>query len=384
MRGRRWTGGYNYLLNLLRAIDSFAAHRIAPLLIAGNDATDEEIQPFRQLRCVQILQSADFDLDKSRRRVVGAAIFGKDNAAARTFDRYRIDVVFEHAIFHGWRLSIPAIAWFPDFQHRYMSNLFSVSSYWKRDLGFRAQVLSGRTIMLSSEDARRDCEKFYPSSKGRTSVVRFAITVDADQLALNPIEVARTYNLPERFFYLPNQFWKHKNHRIVIEALHLLKQRRREVVVASSGEPTDPRDPGYYEELRSIVVSLGLTNNFRFLGMVPRTHVMALMRASVAVINPSLFEGWSTTVEEAKTIGAPVLLSNLSVHREQAGEGVNADFFDPSSFRQLADLLDKRAQQMSSTPRPSSLPRESEDRVRKFASEFSETVERAAHGLVSV
>ena len=42
------------------------------------------------------------------------------------------------------------------------------------------------------------------------------------------------------------------------------------------------------------------------------------MRQSVAVLQPSLFEGWSTTVEEAKSIGKTILLSDIPVHREQA------------------------------------------------------------------
>ncbi len=63
------------------------------------------------------------------------------------------------------------------------------------------------------------------------------------------------------------------------------------------------------------------------------------MRASAATINPSLFEGWSTTVEEAKAIGAPMILSNLAVHREQAGE--RAIYFDPHDPADLADRIER-------------------------------------------
>ena len=42
------------------------------------------------------------------------------------------------------------------------------------------------------------------------------------------------------------------------------------------------------------------------------------MCASVALLNPSHFEGWSTTVEEARALGVPMLLSDLDVHLEQA------------------------------------------------------------------
>jgi hypothetical protein len=61
------------------------------------------------------------------------------------------------------------------------------------------------------------------------------------------------------------------------------------------------------------------------------------MRGSIALINPSEFGGWSTTVEEAKAYGVPMLLSDLDVHREQAS---TAQFFSVSDDLRLADLLE--------------------------------------------
>lgn len=43
---------------------------------------------------------------------------------------------------------------------------------------------------------------------------------------------------------------------------------------------------------------------------MPYEHVPALLRESVALLNPSLFEGWSTTVEEGKSPGKHVLMSD--------------------------------------------------------------------------
>jgi glycosyltransferase involved in cell wall biosynthesis len=231
--------------------------------------------------------------------------------------------------------------------------------------------------MLSSEDSLRDCERFFPKSIGRTSAVRFAVRPPDVSDYDGARAIANGYNLPESFFYLPNQFWKHKNHRTVIDALHLLKGKGYDVVVAASGKPEDYRHSHYYETLQSLVDSRGLANNFRFIGMVPRQHVFALMRACTALVNPSLSEGWSTTVEEAKLLGVPMLLSNLRVHLEQAGD--SARFFDPHAAEQLASLMI----QHNNVPTASRQSMEklaiaaSHNRVRLFAKEFSETVERA-------
>jgi hypothetical protein len=58
---------------------------------------------------------------------------------------------------------------------------------------------------------------------------------------------------------------------------------------------------------------------------------------SIAIINPSYFEGWSTTVEEAKILDLKILLSDISVHREQNPE--KAEYFSPDDPQKLADLL---------------------------------------------
>jgi glycosyltransferase involved in cell wall biosynthesis len=83
----------------------------------------------------------------------------------------------------------------------------------------------------------------------------------------------------------------------------------------------------------------GVGDAYKVLGMVPYADVTALMAHSLAVINPSLFEGWSTSVEEAKAMGKAIVLSRIPVHVEQ--DPARASFFDPHSVRELADALAK-------------------------------------------
>ncbi|MBM7353838.1 glycosyltransferase involved in cell wall biosynthesis [Lelliottia amnigena] len=56
---------------------------------------------------------------------------------------------------------------------------------------------------------------------------------------------------------------------------------------------------------------------FNLLGLIDRDELNYLMKGSIAVINPSRFEGWSTTVEEAKYLGKRLILSDIPVHHEQ-------------------------------------------------------------------
>jgi glycosyltransferase involved in cell wall biosynthesis len=61
--------------------------------------------------------------------------------------------------------------------------------------------------------------------------------------------------------------------------------------------------------------------------------MISLMHHAIAVIQPSTFEGWSTSVEESKAMGKQIILSSIDVHVEQAPE--RGIYFSPHSPDEL-------------------------------------------------
>lgn len=229
--------------------------------------------------------------------------------------------------------------------------------------------------MLSSESALRDFRACYPRARNRVSVVRFATQPPAAFLNTDPSRVIATYNLPQSYFYLPNQFYRHKNHQLVVDALTILKARGVDIVVCASGSTEDRREPGYYDLVTSEVKKRGLEANFRHLGVIPLLHVYGLLRASTALLNPSRFEGWSTTVEEAKSFGVPMILSDIDVHREQTS-GV-ARYFGVDEPVALADHL-LQVSELNCPPTVRNIVPHQGDNVRAFAMSFSDAIRRTA------
>ncbi|KRQ98347.1 glycosyltransferase family 4 protein [Bradyrhizobium valentinum] len=374
-----WAGGYNYQRNLFAALRQHCPGAITPVVFAGERDDFSDLEALGRIPDVEILQSSAFD--RGAFRSIAPICFGQDFAAASAFRRKQIDAVFESARFFGWSTNYPSIAWIPDMQHLALPHLFSARARWRRDIGFRLQIISGRTIMLSSESAERDCLKSYPNAKGRTAVVKFASEPAPELLRADPAEVARKYALPPNYFYLPNQFWRHKNHQVVIDALALLLESGKRTVVVASGAP-NPNEPQYVDKIMKQVVERGLDRAFRYVGMIPLAEVYALLRTSAALINPSRFEGWSTTVEEAKSFGVPMVLSDIDVHREQADS--NAVYFDVNDPSSLANHLAKVLQNSEPALIRNLLP-DVNTRVAAFASEFVKTVQRAKqhHGAAT-
>lgn len=371
---RLWAGGYNYQSNLFGALSKFHPGEFTPVLFAGTGDDDADLAPLAAIPAMEVVRSAAFE---GRAGLAAAMALGLDRAAAPEFRTHRIDAVFESARFFGWRLPYPAIAWFPDFQHRRLPQFFPVAARWRREAGFRMQIASRRTVMLSSESAHRDFRKFYPGAKNKVCVVRFATQPSPATLIADPAQIVACYQLPEKYFYLPNQFYTHKNHQVVVDALAILAQRGFDAVVCASGSTEDQRERGYFDEVMERVRSLGLEKRFLHVGMIPLSHVYALLRACTALINPSRFEGWSTTVEEAKSFGVPMILSDLDVHREQTAG--TASYFGTDDPATLANHL-MQASQNTGNPLVRSLVSSHDDRVAAFAAEFANTVRDAIQG----
>lgn len=336
--GKEWTGGYNYLLNLLTLLARYQKDAITPVLFVAESVPPDDVDAFLRIPGVELVRTPGLNPERRTRALLRALILGRDALMANLFKAQKVDLVFEVAQFYGWRLGLPAIAWMTDFQHRAMPQHFSKIAWIKRDLGFRAQVWGARFIMLSSNDARQACEACYPQSQGRTRTVHFSVEAGSAVDFSQARQVADSYGLPENFIFMPNQFWRHKNHRLVLNALEILRGRGQHVVIAATGKQKDLRDAEYFPALAAELQAKGLQGSLMLLGLIPYAHLAMLLRASSAFLNPSLFEGWSTTVEEARTMGVPMILSNLAVHQEQMG--AEAVYFDRHSAEALVAALE--------------------------------------------
>jgi glycosyltransferase involved in cell wall biosynthesis len=345
----QWTGGLHYLRNLFSALAEVPGRPLEPVLFVPPGtppAACELLRPVLQREPVVVQAWGG----RRSLRLLSAFLTGHDRSAEAAFRAAGIDLVFENDTWYGSRFALPTLAWIADFQHCHLRHLFSAAQRFKRSAKYRAYCTHASGVMVSSDDGRQDCEALFPIARGRVDAVPFAVELPPAALQTDAMAVAARHCLPPKFFYFPSQMWRHKNHATLVEALRLLKARGAPVVVALSGNAADAFRPDHPGQVLATVEREGLQTSFRFLGHIPYADIMPLMRASAAVINPSLFEGWSTPVEEAKALGVPLVLSGLRVHREQAPEGTR--FFAPESATDMADALQAAWQSLQPGPRP--------------------------------
>lgn len=346
---RNWTGGLNYLRNLFSALQDFPAAQVQPVLFISPDTPREAYASLLPHLAEPPVVVQGWTGGRAA-RWLGTMLRGYDKISLQAFRAARIDAVFFNDVWYGFRFPLPTIGWIADFQHCHLKQMFTPLQRFKRGLKYSVYCYSASRLMVSSEDGRHDGETFYAAARGRIDAVPFAVQLAGDVHAVDARAVARQHGLPEKFLYFPGQLWRHKNHLLLVQALARLKAVGTDIVVAASGQAADARHPGYPGQVMQALQAAGLEDSLRMLGHVPYSHIMPLMRASAAVLNPSLFEGWSTPVEEAKALGVPLVLSGLRVHREQAPE--DSVFFDPNSADDLANALHTAWQRFEPGPRP--------------------------------
>jgi glycosyltransferase involved in cell wall biosynthesis len=329
--GNGWLGGSSYYRNLFSAIRDLPARRVDPVLITSGHSFAALSSQFPDVPIVRLpLLEAPLPVGNARR--VMRILSGRDLLMERALRAEKIAVV-SHSGYFGRRSPIASIAWIPDFQELAFPEFFSPRELASRRRNAVRCSRHASTVLLSSEAALADLRRMGLGAAD-TAVLPFVASVPSAREDLPLRQLRTTYGLAEKFFHLPNQFWVHKNHHVVLQALALLRQRGRALQVVATGNAVDHRQPGHFASLMARARELGVDDLFKPVGVVPYRDLMSLMRHAVAVINPSKFEGWSTTVEEGKSMGKTIVLSDIAVHREQAPE--RAAFFPPDDPSQMA------------------------------------------------
>lgn len=332
---KEWIGGTYYILNLISALNTLRDEDKPTIVVVCNSGEDFEyvkeytkyefLEYFEYDRCCNILVSLFnkilfklFDRMPFRQSSLPLKIFllFPYNNPAMLSDKYA------------------TLSWIPDFQEIYYPQFFSRRDIVGRDKMVKCMIHAEMPILFSSQNALEDFEKFYPyGNRCRTFVMHFAVSLPERRMDKDR-EILDKYDAHSLYFFCANQFWQHKNHLTLFKAVKLLKEKGVETTVFFSGNPFDYRNPDYYPKLQSFVKENDLERNIRILGFMNRSEQLCLMAHSAAIIQPSLFEGWSTVVEDAKALHKYVILSDIPLHREQLS--MNVSFFNPQSSEDLA------------------------------------------------
>lgn len=363
-----WIGGTYYIQNLIAALNRLD-DEMKPSLVIFTEGENH----FRQLSeqiSYPYLTRKNYErklgfLEKMVNKITGVA-FG-----FHYFDSFHknIDVIFPGACETRFKKDQKFLYWIPDFQEHFLPAFFSEDEIKNRKDYQKKLVVGKKNILFSSKSVKKHFNFIHPGNQMVQFVVPFAVT---HSNLLDTKEILKKYHLPSNFFICSNQFWKHKNHEVILKALHLIKKNGNEIFVVFTGKEYDHRAPTYFEDLKKLAKELEVENNTFFLGFIERKDQLTLMKQAIAIIQPSLFEGWSTVIEDAKFLSKCIIASDIEVHKEQLDLYDSKFYFPANEEKQLAKCI-LNVEKQNTFPERTSFDYERE--IIKFANSFIKAID---------
>ncbi|NKX31137.1 glycosyltransferase family 4 protein [Alteromonadaceae bacterium A_SAG1] len=335
-----WAGGFDFLRHILNGLASISSKYNVEISIA-----------VKQELAVSELYSQLLDyLTQSHLSSIKTFIYQTIKTDfVDLLNQHNIDIVMPVNADLGADFPLPWVSYIPDFQHRYLFLNFTESECFSRETAFVARLRDCKTMLVNSNAVKDDIVHFYPwVNPERIFSLPYSPHPLPEWLNLDSEHVREKYSVGSRYFMICNQFWLHKDHKTAFTAFASLK--RSDLQLVCTGNVNDYRRPEYLDELLEWASELRISNQLLLLGHIPKLDQIALLGGSLALLQPTLFEGGpgGGAVYDAISIGKPVILSDIKVNQEVMSEDLT--YFKAGDAEQLANAM---VTQLSGSPKPS-------------------------------
>lgn len=231
-------------------------------------------------------------------------------------------------------LPVPSIAAIHDLMHRYERRFPEVSGeglYELRERHHRQLCSWAKGILVDSVLGKQHVQDSYEISSTNIHVLPYVPPAYIYSVEV-PDGFDDRYNLPEKYVFYPAQFWEHKNHNALIDAIDQLKDVFPDIKIVFAGSKKNA-----YESCVTRVNELQLQDRVQFLGYVPDEDMPELYRRARAMVYPTFFGPTNIPPLEAFVVGCPVAVSNIYGMPEQVGGA--ALLFNPKSVDEIAESI---------------------------------------------
>jgi glycosyltransferase involved in cell wall biosynthesis len=239
---------------------------------------------------------------------------------------------------HSFQWNYRAIFPIHDLQHRLQRRFPEVSEngeYRRREFFYTKSIPRAAAILTDSETGKEDLLHCYDLDEKKIFVLPYITPTfrSAHTASSFMKHVKRKYALPPQYLFYPAAFWEHKNHSRLIHAIAMIvneKKVRIPLVLAGSKR-------GEYNQVVSLVDSLGLNDIVHFIGYVPDDDMPALYRQAIALVMPTFFGPTNIPILEAWVSECAVITSDIRGIREQVGDA--GLLVDPMNERAIAEAI---------------------------------------------
>jgi glycosyltransferase involved in cell wall biosynthesis len=232
-----------------------------------------------------------------------------------------------------------------DLNHRLQPEFPEVSAYGEtnsREYFYINTCKFATLVLADSSVGKADVLRFYGNliDEDRVHIMPYYPPIKERALpdAQELVRVRTKYNLPARYFFYPAQFWPHKNHALIVQAIKRIADEAGEKVsVVFTGAFWSYIMAGNFKDVMASAGKFGIGERVRYLGSVPDEDMAALYTLSTGLVMPTFFGPTNIPPLEAWHFGRPVITSDIRGVREHIGDA--GLLVDPRSPQALAEAM---------------------------------------------
>jgi glycosyltransferase involved in cell wall biosynthesis len=175
-----------------------------------------------------------------------------------------------------------------------------------REHRLRLQLPGAYLILVDADSSASALSRAYGIDRDRILVVPFAPSpLLSAGSSTSCEEILATYSLQPGYFFYPAQFWPHKNHIRILQALVRLRELGvvRPVVFVGG-------DRGSRHHVEQFARRHQLDGLVRFLGVTPAAHMRGLYEGCSVVVMPTYFGPTNIPPLEAWLLQRPLVYSS--------------------------------------------------------------------------
>lgn len=202
---------------------------------------------------------------------------------------------------------------------------------------FRKAVKSSEKIIVPSKAVKKDIIDYYRIDPDKVVVIYEGIEDKISKYATTTpsSRALAKYGLqPNNYFIYVGNAYPHKNLERAIEATTFINKSRKKkiifVIISARNVFTN--------RLKGVIEKLGAKKQVKLLGFVPDEELGILLKGSIALVYPSLSEGFGLQGLESIATGTLVLASDIPVFREIYKKW--ALYFNPYDFSSIARVME--------------------------------------------
>lgn len=235
---------------------------------------------------------------------------------------------------------ILSLGYIYDLQHKELPHLFDKKEIRIRNRLFKNIIKNNNKIILNSKYVKDGLIKTYKVENKKIIQLPFLPYI-FDNVNFLKKNIKKRYGISDDYFFIGNNFWKHKNHEVAFKAFEIFLEKNPKYQLICTGKTHDSRFPNYFKNLTKNFEVLIKNGRLKILNLIPRTDQLSLMKNSIAVVQPTLYEGGpgGFSTYEALAIGKKVIISDIPINKEINSN--NLYFFNPNLPSDLAKIFMK-------------------------------------------